>query len=124
MKKLLLALLLLLPLWAQNDPEMGEERFKLEIETLGEAKRRFKLSIAADGTAPLADQVTLAVEEGGETRLIVLEPAGAPEANGDRLYSAVEFLPDPKSKRRYYLRGLYGPHDDQAVMIRFVIFKY
>lgn len=124
MKKLLLALLLVLPLWAQNDPEQGDERYKLEIETLGEAKRRFKLSIAADGSAPLADRVTLAVEEGGETKLIVLEPVGGPEVNGDRLYSAVDFLPEPKSKRRYYLRGLYGSHDDQTVMIRFVIFKY
>lgn len=106
-------LFLFLPilLFAVNGDEL-----KLEIEEQG-SKSHFKLTITAKELP--SSRLTLQVlEESGAEKLIVLERAG-----NSSEYSAVDFLPDPASGKRYFLRAINGAGESQAVMIKFVVFK-
>ncbi len=123
MRFFLLLALLASALWA--DGAIEANGLKLQIDPLGPDRGRFQLVIGADQARQLADELELRVGEGEQEQTIILrrEMDRTGEPVGDRLYEAVDFLPENPAQP-YYLRGLYGKNDDTAVMIRLILFRW
>lgn len=94
---------------------VSSEDIKLEIGSVDKDISRFKLVITAP-TPDLGKELTLEIQDEKETKLIVLE-----QVEGGGLYSAVDYLPEASSKRRFFLRGVSGT--TEAVMIKFIVVK-
>jgi hypothetical protein len=102
---------------------LGGEGLELQIEPIDEDRGRYQLRIDAGEAQGLGDELEVRPGDGDQRIILRRNEAALPDAPGDQLYEAVDFLPADLSQP-YYLRGLYGKNDDTAVLIRFILFRW